>query len=190
MILSISIIIIVILTAIFALLTRVKPTELKAARPAKKMLVLYFSPAGVTAKVAQAIQRETGSDIFEIKGAKPYKGHPNRRAFFEWITGATPELAEKLPDLSQYDTIFLGYPVWYGTAPMVIKQALKQNNFADKNIVPFVYLNALSRNNGNSIRLIRQHAPRAKVLPRLMLAQPDQTKIAEYLRKVGLVEKK
>lgn len=186
-ILAIAVIVIILLTAIFAMMTRVEPTQATASHPAQKILVLYFSPAGTTAKVAKEIARQLNADTFEIKGAKPYKGHPTHRAFWEWITGATPELAEPLPDLSAYDTIFLGYPVWYGTAPMVIKQALKSTSFADKNVVPFVHLTAISKNNGRSIRLIRQHAPRAIVLPRLMLAKPDAKAINDYLKKTKLI---
>lgn len=182
------IIAVLVIAAIWFYFTRlVTPTATKFTEPTKKALVLYFSPAGKTKRLAEKVQAQTNADIVEIEGTKPYKANPKGRAFVEWVTAATPEVVSKLDDINDYDTIFLAYPIWYDTAPMIVKQVLKKHNFSNKNIVPVVSFNAVSRGEGRSIRMIRHHAPRANVMPRLVLQDNDQDTqlIKDYLNEVS-----
>ncbi|MHC3377586.1 flavodoxin [Ligilactobacillus equi] len=179
---------IIVLALLGYFFNKTMPTDLKVAKPMYKTLVLYFSPADEVSDLAHEVHQAVGGDIIELKGNPAYTGHDKTRAFKEWITGATPEQITPIPDLANYDTIFIGYPIWFGTAPMVIKDLLKKNGFAGKDIVPFAMETAISGKRTRSIRLLRTHAPRAKVLPRLLLhkGQDNQVRIAAYLKETGL----
>ncbi len=104
------------------------------------------------------------------------------------MTGATPEVKNKLDNSDKYDIVYLAYPIWYDTAPMIMKQVIKKHNFSNKYVVPVVSLNKASQGSGRSIRLIRHHAPRAKVLPRLLLQDDgkDLQRIQEYLKQINM----
>lgn len=105
-----------------------------SAAAAEKSIVIYFSHTGEnysvgvitegnTAKVAKEIARQTGAAIHEIKEAEPYPVKYNAcidRAKKELQAKARPAIQGEIPDLSAYDTIYLGYPNWWGDAPMVV----------------------------------------------------------------------
>ena len=156
----------------------VNPTDTKVEGEINNSLILYFSPAGKTKRLAHLVQQETNADIIEIEGVKEYSGDDKARAFREWITGATPEVKNKLDNIDKYDMVYLAYPIWYDTAPMIMKQVIKKHNFSNK----------ASQGSGRSIRLIRHHAPRAKVLPRLLLQDDgkDLQRIQEYLKQINM----
>lgn len=166
----------------------VNPTDTKVEGGINKSLILYFSPAGKTKRLAHLVQQEISADIIEIEGVKEYSGDDKARAFREWITGATPEVKNKLDNIDKYDMVYLAYPIWYDTAPMIMNQVIKKHNFSNKYVVPVVSLNKASQGSGRSIRLIRHHAPRAKVLPRLLLQDDgkDLQRIQEYLKQINI----
>ena len=116
-----------------------------------KILVAFFSRVGDeygvgniqkgnTRIIAEIIAQKTGGDLFEIKTATPYPVDYDECAKIasrEKATKARPELVGTVENFSEYDTIFLGYPIWYGDAPMAIYTFLESYNFGWKNIVPF-----------------------------------------------------
>ena len=116
-----------------------------------KILVAYFSRAGEeysvgniskgnTKIVAEIISQKTGGELFEIK---PVKNYPTNYkectqiASREKATKARPEILNKVENFDQYDTIFIGYPIWWGDAPMVIYTFLESYDFSGKKIIPF-----------------------------------------------------
>ena len=104
------------------------------------MLIAYFSWSGNTEQVAQIIQQETGGDLFEITPATPYTDDYNELldiAQQEQSDDARPELAGQVENWEQYDTIFIGYPIWWGDAPKIISTFLETYDFDGKTIVPF-----------------------------------------------------
>lgn len=110
----------------------------------KKILVAYFSASGVTAAVAKKIAAASGGDLFEIKPAIPYTPadlnwmDKNSRSSVEMKNSSSrPEIAEKLTSLGDYDTIFLGFPIWWYVAPTIISTFLESYDFSGKTIVPF-----------------------------------------------------
>lgn len=110
----------------------------------KKILVAYFSASGVTAAVAKKIAAASGRDLFEIKPAIPYTPadlnwmDKNSRSSVEMKNSSSrPEIAEKLTSLDDYDTIFLGFPIWWYVAPTIISTFLESYDFSGKTIVPF-----------------------------------------------------
>ena len=105
-----------------------------------KVLVLYYSQTDHTRTVAQEIQKALGADIEEVLCVNPYDGtyqETVNRAGEERAKGIFPELEPIKADLSQYDIIFLGYPVWYGTISLPMAGLVERVDFAGKKLVPF-----------------------------------------------------
>ena len=106
----------------------------------KKALVLYYSQTTNTKKVAQEIASRLGADLEEVVAVKPYDGDFQatiNRSMKERQEGVTPDIKPLKANLSKYDVIFLGYPIWFGTyAPPVIT-LLNQIDLAGKKVVPF-----------------------------------------------------
>ena len=117
-----------------------------------KVLVAYFSRTGEqygvgnitegnTAIVAKIIASKTNGDLFEIKVAKDNypKGYMELTEYAkkEMQANARPEIVGKVENFDQYDTIFIGYPVWWGDKPMPVYTFIDSYNFNGKNIVPF-----------------------------------------------------
>lgn len=106
-----------------------------------KTLVAYFSASGVTARKAQQLAKELGADLHEIKPAVAYTS-----ADLDWMDknsrnvlekddpSSRPELAEKSFDASAYDEVYIGFPIWWYTAPRIINSFLESGDFAGKNI--------------------------------------------------------
>ena len=110
----------------------------------EKTLVAYFSWSSShnTRTMAEYIAEETGGKLFEIKPAVPYTANYNQvvdEARKELAETARPALAENISqdEMASYDTIFIGYPIWWYDAPMIIYSFLESHNFAGKKIIPF-----------------------------------------------------
>ncbi len=107
---------------------------------AQKALVLYYSETGTTKTVAQELQKQLNADIESIEAVQPYSGNFQetiQRSQQERQNGKTPDLKPLKSKISNYDIIFLGYPIWFGTYAMPIATLVKEYNFAGKTIVPF-----------------------------------------------------
>lgn len=105
-----------------------------------KSLVLYYSQTGATEMVAQEIQRMTGADMESITLENPYSGtyaETIQRVGKERQNGEFPAILPLEADLSKYDVIYLGYPIWYGTYAMPISTLVNEYDFAGKKIVTF-----------------------------------------------------
>lgn len=129
-----------------------------------KTLVAYFSWSGNTAKVARFIADGAGADLFEIKTSKPYTKDYNAVldvAKAELNSNARPALAKHLNNMAQYDTVFVGYPCWWGTIPMAVFTFLEEYDFSGKRVIPFVTHGGSSF--GRSINDIKKAVPGAKV---------------------------
>lgn len=106
----------------------------------KKVLVAYFSWGGTTRRMAQEIQRVTGADIFEIV---PVNAYPSSYtpctevALEERDNDARPPIKDKVAGWEEYDIVFIGCPVWWHTAPMIISTFAETYDFRGKTVVPF-----------------------------------------------------
>ncbi|MBR3161591.1 MAG: flavodoxin [Bacilli bacterium] len=105
-------------------------------------VVLYFSATGTTKAIAERIAKESNSDIIEIVPKEKYKSEDlnynnDCRANREQNDSkARPEI-ENTIDITKYDTIYLGYPIWWGTNPKIILTLLDTYDFTGKTIIPF-----------------------------------------------------
>ena len=109
----------------------------------KKFVVIYFSATGNTKQIAEYIKDETDSDIFEIIPKQKYTsedlnyGDNNTRATKEQNDeNARPEIENSI-DVSNYDIIFLGYPIWWGNVPKIILTFMDNTNLNGKTVIPF-----------------------------------------------------
>ena len=109
-----------------------------------RKLVAYFSASGVTAAVAQTLADAIGADIFEIAPKVPYTKadlnwmDKNARSTIEMNDPASrPEIASKRDNMDDYDTIFVGFPIWWYVAPVIINTFLESYDLTGKTIIPF-----------------------------------------------------
>lgn len=111
-----------------------------AAENKSKTLVVYYSLHGTTQKVAEEIQKESSGEIFRLQITNPYTGNDravSNRAKEERESKKLPSLVLPLPDLAQYDVIFVGGPVWSSTLATPVMTFLAQNDFSGKTVIPF-----------------------------------------------------
>lgn len=131
---------------------------------AQEKLILYYSESGTTKTVALELQQQLGADIESIEAVEPYSGNFQetiQRYGRERQNGETPAIRPLKSDLSQYDVIFLGYPIWGGTYALPIATLLKEHDFAGKTIVPFCTFGSGGLN--TSTDALRQALPKAEV---------------------------
>lgn len=127
---------------------------------AKKVLVAYFSYSGNTRKVAQQINESVQGDLFEVRTVNAYpKDYDDcvAKAKEEQRSNARPEITDLVANIEQYDTIFIGYPNWWGTMPMAMFTFLEKHNFSGKTIIPFC--------THEGSRMGRSESDLAKLLP-------------------------
>ena len=141
-----------------------------------KELVLYFSVYGTAKTVAEEIAKQTGAELREIVPEVPYDGNRDhysallRVAQKEHDTNARPVIKEDLP-IADYDRIYIGYPMWCYTFPMIIYTLFEQYDFSGKTIIPFN--THMGSRDGGTYQTIKELAPKAKVLTGLPVEMRD-----------------
>lgn len=132
-------------------------------------LVAYFSASGNTAKAAKALAKAAGADLYEIKPAVPYTG-----ADLNWMDkrsrssvemsdkNSRPALADTDAPVAEHDVIFLGFPIWWYTAPTIINTFLERYDFSGKTIVLFATSGGSSL--GSTAAALQSSAPGARIL--------------------------
>lgn len=110
----------------------------------QRKLVAYFSASGTTAKVAETLAEAIGADIFELEPSIPYTKadldwrDANSRSTVEMKNPASrPAIARKRGNMDEYDTIFLGFPIWWYMAPTIVNTFLESYDLSGKTIIPF-----------------------------------------------------
>ena len=131
---------------------------------AQKPLILYYSQTGTTKTVAEELKQQLGADIEAIETVEAYAGdfqETIQRCQREMQEGKTPALKPLKSRLSDYDVIFLGYPIWFGTYAMPITTLVKYNDFAGKTIVPFCTFGSGGLNTSSDA--LAKALPKAKI---------------------------
>ncbi len=153
------------------------------------VLIAYFSWSGNTEEMATYIQEKTDGDIFEIQPVEPYPTDYNECgdvALEERDSNARPEIQNLPESVDGYDAIFIGYPIWWHTAPMIIGTFLENYNLTGVDIYPFTQSASMDTEQfNNSMDFIRETAEGASVHDGLF-ARPSQTgDIDAYLSENG-----
>ena len=145
----------------------------------KQPLILYFSVYSSTKSLAEEITRQTGGDLVEIVPEIPYdrdRSHYNalaRLAKKEHDEDRRPRIKNPLP-IADYDVIYLGYPMWWYTFPMILYTFFDKYDFSGKTIIPFN--THMGSGDGGTYDTIRKLEPKAKVLAGLPVEMRDAEK--------------
>ena len=141
------------------------PTEAEAQPAAGKTLVVYYSASGNTARVAQNIAAAANADLFEIVPAEAYTGddlnwsNADSRVSREHDDESlrdVPLTTTTVENWDSYDTVFIGYPIWWGIAAWPVNNFVKDNDFTGKTVIPFA--TSASSGIGNSGTLLADMA--------------------------------
>ncbi|ERI49749.1 hypothetical protein N878_02280 [Pseudomonas sp. EGD-AK9] len=154
----------------------------KARSTGSRILVAYFSRSGNTRVVAGLIQRALGADLFEIQPAEAYPEdylQTVEQARAERDKGFEPALAARVADMSVYDSLFLGFPIWGGTAPPVIRSFLVTHDLSGKTIIPFITHGGYGL--GNSHAVLTSHATAARLLDGFSMEADQERRTMEQV---------
>lgn len=156
-----------------------------------KILVAYFSWGGTTQRMAQEIVRQTGADLFRIEPVVPYPTEYTpctEVAREEKDNNARPAIVSKIENWADYDTVFIGCPVWWWTAPMIICTFAESYDFKGKTVVPFCTYASTYRD--ETLARIVELTPDADHLTGegLTSGRINEQNISSWLKEIGMIE--
>ena len=129
-----------------------------------KKLIAYFSCTGKTAEAARALAIASGADLFEIRPLVPYTkqdlnwlNKKSRSSVEMKDPTSRPAIATRLTNMEDYDTVFLGFPIWWYREPSIIDTFLEQYDFSGKTIILFITSGASGF--GHTIEFVRDKLP-------------------------------
>ena len=146
------------------------------------VLIAYFSHTGNTEEVAGQIADLTGGTLAEIQRAEEY-GDLQEEAEAEILEGIHPEITVSVDNVEDYDTIFVGYPIWWDEAPAMIASFLAENDFTGKTIIPFC--TSASDDIDNSLHIFSKLCPDAEIAEGL--TANDLNDIEPWIQGLGLI---
>lgn len=135
-----------------------------------KILIAYFSASGETGKLAKTLSAVTGGDLFEIRPETAYTS-----ADLNWMDKKSrstlemkdehsrPAIAGRVEDMAPYDTVFVGFPIWWYQAPRIIETFLESYDFTGKTVIPFATSGGSGM--GKTADILRTVCPAADILP-------------------------
>lgn len=154
-----------------------------------KKLVAYFSASGITRAVAERLAKASGADLFEIKPEIPYSradlDSTNRmsRSSIEMNNpDSRPEIAETLSNMSEYDIVFIGFPIWWYVAPTIIDTFMESYDFSGKTIIPFATSGGSGM--GKTIEILKHLCPNANFKSGKMLNRISDTELEKWLDQI------
>lgn len=156
-----------------------------------KILVVYFSWGGTTQRMAQEIVNQTRADLFRIEPVVPYPTNYTECtevAQEEKNNNVRPAIANEVENWEQYDTVFIGCPVWWWTTPMIICTFTESYDFSGKTIVPFCTYSATYRD--ETLVRIAELTPDAAHLTGegLTSGRINAENVGMWLREIGVIE--
>ena len=172
-----------------------KPEEPTAPAGDRKALIVYFSHTGNTRTIAGYIHDMVESDMVELKTKNAYTddydtllAQVRREVADEYC----PPLATRIENISSYDVIFVGYPIWVETAAPPVRTFLTSYDLSGKTVVPFCTSGTSSAE--TSYRLVRSLSPHSTVLEGIQIRRGTydtaRERVTEWLRRIGIVESK
>ena len=143
--------------------------EEQASKPASHILVVYFSATGTTKGVAEKLAEGLSADLYEIVPEDPYTdadlNYNDRKSRTSIETDdptCRPAIAGELPDLTGYDTILIGYPIWWGDVPRIVSNFVEQVDLTDKTLA--VFFTSGGSGLGSSMKHLEQQSGAGKWL--------------------------
>ena len=154
-----------------------------------KALVAYFSASGVTARVAENLAKAAGADLYEMKPAVPYTkddlnwmNKQSRSSVEMRDKSSRPALADTDADIAAYDTIFVGFPIWWYIAPTIINTFLEAYDFSGKKVVLFATSGGSGF--GKAVQNLQPSAPKAQIIAgEILNGNPNEKKLKAFADK-------
>ena len=154
-----------------------------------KKLIAYFSASGTTAAVAKNLARAAKADLYEIRPETPYTSadlnwqNKNSRSSVEMRDKSSrPALADADAHIEEYDTVFIGFPIWWYVAPTIINSFLEQYDFTGKKIVLFATSGGSGF--GKAVAGLQPSAPGATIVEGAVLnGRPNEAKLKAFAEK-------
>lgn len=156
----------------------------------KKTLVAYFTASGVTGRVAENVAKAAEADIFEIKPEVAYT-----KADLDWMDkqsrstiemnnpDSRPAITGNVEAMSQYDTVFIGFPIWWYVAPTIINTFLENNDFSEKKIALFATSGGSGF--GKTVEKLRPSVDEsAKFISEKLLNRASEAEIEEWIKSI------
>lgn len=152
-----------------------------------KKLVAFFSASGTTKKVAEMIAAEAGADLYEITPKELYT-----RADLDWMNKKSrssiemsdkkmrPEIVDTPVDISAYDEIILGFPIWWYVAPTIVNTFLEAHDFSGKKIVLFATSGGSGF--GNTVSELQPSAPGAVITEGKLLNRISKQAVSDWVK--------
>lgn len=154
--------------------------------------MMYFSASGITAKAAKKLAETIHADLYEIRPEVPYT-----HADLNWMDKESrssvemndktsrPAIADKLPNMEEYDTVFVGFPIWWYVAPTIINTFLESYDFSGKTIIPFATSggSGMGRTNEN----LKPSCPGATLMPgKILNGRLTETDLKTWVEELNL----
>ena len=156
----------------------------------KKTLVVYYSATESTKKAAEHIASVTGGDLFELVPVKPYSredlnwNDENSRVVYEYEHPAERKVAlttVTVDNFDKYDTVFIGYPIWWGIAAWPVNGFIEANDFTAKTVIPFC--TSASSGLGDSGKLLKEAAGTGNWLEgKRFSSGVSETEVSEWIQ--------
>ena len=154
-----------------------------------KKLIAYFSASGTTAAVAKNLAKAAKADLYEIRPETPYTSadlnwqNKNSRSSLEMRDKSSrPALADADARIEEYDTVFIGFPIWWYVAPTIINSFLEQYDFTGKKIVLFATSGGSGF--GKAVAGLQPSAPGATIVEGAVLnGRPNEAKLKAFAEK-------
>ena len=157
-----------------------------------KTLVAYFSASGVTAKLAKTIANTVGGDLYEIIPEVPYT-----QADLDWMDKTSrssvemkdatsrPTISNKIDNMADYDTIFVGFPIWWYVAPTIINTFLESYDLSGKTIIPFATSGSSSMGQTNA--KLQPSCPNSKLVEgKVLRGSSSKEDVKTWVDSLGL----
>ena len=152
----------------------------------KKRLVAYFSAGGVTKKVAEMVTKAADCDLYEITPKVPYTtadlnwtDKKSRSSVEMSDKSIRPEIAGAELDVSAYDEILIGFPIWWYVAPTIINTFLESHDFTGKKIILFATSGGSGF--GNTVKELQPSAPGAEIVEGRLLNRATQQTVTDWV---------
>ena len=158
-----------------------------------KKLVAYFSASGVTARAAKNLAEAAGAELYEIKPAVPYtsadldwQNKSSRSSVEMGDKSSRPAIADSNAHIGEYDTIFLGFPIWWYVAPTIINTFLEKYDFSGKTIILFA--TSGSSGFGNTAAELKPSVSAATVIKegKLLNGNPSVDELKKWVESLGV----
>lgn len=154
-----------------------------------KKLVAYFSASGVTKNAAERLAKAADAHLFEIKPALSYTSadldwtNKKSRSSVEMNNpDSRPEIAERLPNMEDYDAIFIGFPIWWYVAPTIINTFIESYDFSGKIIIPFATSGGSGM--GKTVEVLKPLCPNANWIKGKMLNGVSDSELENWVKSI------